>query len=255
MEKCCLLVSANSSYERSAEDLKVLTGIAVSSSSQQRLVHRQTFEAPEASAVVEEMSVDGGKVRLRTPQGEPCEWRDYKGVKLHQQAVGAYYRENDALCEWVNQQPLSQPLVCLGDGHDGIWNIYREIATPEGRREILDWYHLVENLGKVGGSQRRLDKVEALLWKGDVEGAIAKFNNWQHERVTRFINYLNHHRHRIINYDYWQSEGISIGSGAIESAVKQIGLRIKITGAQWKEENVPQVLKHRCAYLNGDFSS
>jgi hypothetical protein len=75
----------------------------------------------------------------------------------------------------VNQQPLNAPLVCLGDGHDGIWNIYREIATAEGRREILDWYHLVENLGKVGGSQRRLNKVEARLWKGDVDGAIALF--------------------------------------------------------------------------------
>lgn len=254
LEKCCLLVSANSSYERSAEDLKVLTGISVSSSSQQRLVHRQQFEAPEVSGPVEEMSVDGGKVRLRTPKGEPCEWRDYKGVNLHRQAVGAFYRENEVLTNWVNQQPLRWPLVCLGDGHDGIWNIYREIATADGRREILDWYHLVENLGKVGGSNRRLDQVEALLWQGNVDSAIAQFDDWEHERVTRFINYLNHHRTRIINYDYWQSEGISIGSGAIESTVKQIGLRIKITGAQWKEQNVSQVLRHRCAYLNGAFS-
>lgn len=96
-------MSANSSYERSAEDLKVLTGIAVSSSSQQRLVHRQTFEVPEVSGPVEEMSVDGGKVRLRTPKGKPCEWRDYKGVNLHQQAVGAFYRENEVLTDWVNQ--------------------------------------------------------------------------------------------------------------------------------------------------------
>ena len=79
----------------------------------------------------------------------------YKGVNLHQQAVGTFYQENKRLTEWVNQQPLTLPLVCLGDGHDGILNIYREIATPEGRREILDWYHLVENLGKVGSSQRR----------------------------------------------------------------------------------------------------
>lgn len=96
-------------------------------------------------------------------QGQASEWRDYKGVNLHQQAVGAFYRENERLVEWVNQQTLTLPLVCLGDEHDGIWNIYREIATPAGRREILDWYHLVENLGKVGGSQRRLNRVEALL--------------------------------------------------------------------------------------------
>ena len=27
--------------------------------------------------------------------------------------------------------------------------------------------------------------------------------------------------------------------------------RIKISGAQWNEKNVPQVLAHRSAYLNG----
>ncbi|HEY9623700.1 MAG TPA: ISKra4 family transposase, partial [Crinalium sp.] len=67
--------------------------------------------------------------------------------------------------------------------------------------------------------------------------------------------YLNKHRHRIVNYSYLQVEGVSIGSGAIESTVKQIGARIKLSGAQWKTENVPQVLLHRCAYLNGQFSN
>ena len=37
----------------------------------------------------------------------------------------------------------------------------------------------------------------------------------------------------------------------MESAIKQIGRRIKISGAQWNEQNVPQVLAHRIAYLNG----
>ncbi len=60
------------------------------------------------------------------------------------------------------------------------------------------------------------------------------------------------HRDRIINYEYHQAEQIcSIGSGSVESAVKQVDRRAKISGAQWKRENVPQVLAHRCAYLNG----
>ena len=45
--------------------------------------------------------------------------------------------------------------------------------------------------------------------------------------------------------------GLTIGSGSVESSIKQIGRRIKISGAQWKKENVAQVLKHRCSYLNG----
>ncbi len=203
---------------------------------------------------VAEMSVDGGKVRLRTPQGQPSEWRDYKGVNLHESCVGAFFQDNESLVSWVNAQPLSHPLTCLGDGHDGIWNIYQQIGSDAQRREILDWFHLVENLGKVGGSQQRLNQVEAFLWKGEVESAIRQFDDWNHERVTTFIAYLNKHRLRIVNYGYYQAEGISIGSGAIESTIKQFGQRIKLAGAQWQKDTVPQVLKQRSAYLNGRFS-
>ena len=233
-EKCCLLLSANESYERAAEDLQVLTGVAVSHSTQQRLVHRQSFDLPQVAQIVEEMSVDGSKVRLRTPKGEPSEWRDYKAVNLHECCVSAFFQANPSLVNWVNTQPLSTPVTCLGDGHDGIWNLYAAIGNSTQRREILDWYHLVENLGKVGGSGQRLDAAEARLWQGDVNGAIAQFKDWQHERVTTFIAYLTKHRHRIVNYAYYQAEGISIGSGAIESTVKQIGRRIKLLGAQWE---------------------
>jgi len=193
-------------------------------------------------------------VRLRTPQGEPCEWRDYKAVNLQEQAISAFFQDNSSLMAWVNAQPLANPLTCLGDGHDGIWNIYTQIGTSTPRREILDWYHWVENLGKVGGSQQRLDAVEKWLWQGNVDQAIEQFKGWHHERVSTFIAYLNKPRHRIVNYAYDQAEGISIGSGAVESTVKQIGQRIKLSGAQWKKDNVPQVLKHCCAYLNGQFS-
>jgi hypothetical protein len=48
---------------------------------------------------------------------------------------------------------------------------------------------------------------------------------------------------------------ISIGSGSVESTIKQIGRRVKISGAQWNRHNFAQVLKHRCAYLNGYFYS
>ena len=46
----------------------------------------------------------------------------------------------------------------------------------------------------------------------------------------------------------------SIGSGAVESAVKQIAHRVKITGAQWKAETVNNILQLRCAYLNGQLA-
>jgi len=107
----------------------------------------------------------------------------------------------------------------------------------------------------VGESRQRLTAVETVLWRGAIDLAIEQFKEWQHERIETFIAYLNHHRQRIVNCDYFKAEGISIGSGAIESTVKQIGGRIKLSGAQWNAEKVPQVLLHRCAYLNGQFSN
>lgn len=253
LEACCLRLSANVSYQRAAEDIEYLTGVQVSRSVQQRLVHRQDFALPEAESTVEELSVDGGNIRIRTPVGEPCDWKGYKAVCLHEQgAIAATFGENALMIDWVNAQPLAAVLTCLGDGHDGIWNIIHHFAPTAQRREVLDWFHLMENLHKVGGSLKRLNQAETLLWRGQVEAAIALFADCKLKQAQNFCAYLDKHRHRIINYQYHQAEQIcSIGSGAVESTVKQIDRRTKISGAQWKEKNIPQVLAHRCAYLNG----
>jgi hypothetical protein len=58
---------------------------------------------------------------------------------------------------------LNNPLICLGDGHSGVWNLFSRIAKTQQRYEILDWFHLKENLLKVGGSLKRLRQVETFL--------------------------------------------------------------------------------------------
>jgi hypothetical protein len=259
LELCCLRVSANVSYKHTEKDVELFTGIRVPAKTQQRLVQRQSFDWPQTEQPIQELSADGGKIRIRTPLGQECRWLDYKGVRLHEFATGACFQDNQQLIDWVCQQPLNCPLTCLGDGHDGVWNLIQPMAPEHQRREILDWYHLMENLEKVGGSMRRLNQARAVLWQGDVDAALALFATCNRKQATNFCAYLRKHRHRIVNYEYYQSEQICsyafggaklYGSGAVESAVKQIDRRTKISGAQWKQENVPQVLAHRCAYLN-----
>ena len=247
LEACCLRISASVSYQRAAEDVEYLTGVEVSKSVQQRLVHRQNFKSPQIQSTVEELSVDGGNIRIRTPIGKPCDWKGYKAVRLHNlAAIAASFQENSIVINWVNNQPLAPILTCLGDGHDGIWNIIREFTPEDERREILDWFHLMENLHKVGGSIQRLNLAKTLLWQGKVDDAIAVFADCKLKQAENFSAYLEKHRHRIINYQYYQAEQIcSIGSGAIESIIKQIDRRTKISGAQWKLDNVPQVLAQR----------
>uniref|UniRef100_B8HZ71 Uncharacterized protein n=1 Tax=Cyanothece sp. (strain PCC 7425 / ATCC 29141) TaxID=395961 RepID=B8HZ71_CYAP4 len=135
--------------------------------------------------------------------------------------------------------------------HEGIWNVFDQIKGEVERHEILDWYHLMENLEKVGGSLQRLAQARSLLWQGKVDETLVLFEGCQRHQTHCFCQYLRKHRHRIGNYDYLQAEEIcSIGSGAVESTVKQIDRRLKISGARWKPEHVPTVLAHRCAYLN-----
>ena len=255
LEKCCLIVSSSESYERTSKNVENLTGIKISHSTQQRLVQRYEFPEIELSEEVEEMSLDGGKVRLRTETGQDSVWRDYKAVTLQGKAVVAYFQDNQGLIDYIQQQPLPDIFSCLGDGHDGIWSLFAKIAPSEQRFEILDWYHLIEHLHAVGGSKRRLENAEQLLWDGDVEAASALFEELKFKRAINFVDYLRKHRLRIPEYGYLQRLKITIGSGAVESSIKQIGRRVKISGAQWNSVNVPQVLKHRCAYLNGLLNS
>lgn len=254
LEKSCLLLSANVSYANASRDLEVLTGMKVSHSTQQRLVHRWEFRDLEVKEEVTTISIDGGKVRLRTPKGEASEWRDYKAVSLQDQGCAAFWQENETLVNWLNRQPLAKIITCLGDGHPGVWNLMDKIATPEKRREILDWYHLKENLYKVGGSNQRLRTVETHLWHGKITAAIADFADWDGVQAQNFLAYLHRHRFRLPDYQKFQSEGITIGSGSVESTIKRLGLRLKLSGTQWKRENISQVLKHRCAYLNLAFA-
>ena len=138
LENCCLRISANVSYSQIAKDVAYLTGIQVPAKPQQRLVHQQRFPVPQAHEALPEVSVDGGKVQIRTPIGQSCQWKNYKTLATDAGIIAAYH--NNALrIDWTHQQPLVSPVTCLGDGQDGIWNIVSQMSIPEQRREILDW--------------------------------------------------------------------------------------------------------------------
>jgi len=107
----------------------------------------------------------------------------------------------------------------------------------------------MENLHKVGGSLKRLRQAETLLWQGQVDAAkalllIAPLNKLRilsttsTSTVTASSTTSTTRQNRFVR--------LALG----RSAVKQIDRRTKISGAQWNKD-VPQVLAHRCAYLNG----
>lgn len=83
LEKCCLRLCAKSSYQQASEDLKTLMGINVGHSTLHRLVQRVELPPAQATNKTATVSVDGGKICLRSEETGQGEWRDYKLVNLH----------------------------------------------------------------------------------------------------------------------------------------------------------------------------
>ena len=77
------------------------------------------------------------------------------------------------------------------------------------------------------------------MWQGKVAQARTLFEQECPKRGRKFLAYIEKHRHRLPNYELLQTEyQISIGSGSVESAIKQIDRRLKISGAQWNVHSV-----------------
>lgn len=70
LEKCCLRLTSNESYQNAETEIEALTGMKVGHTRLHRLVQRTEFSIPDAKGAVTEVSVDGGKVRLRSSQDE-----------------------------------------------------------------------------------------------------------------------------------------------------------------------------------------
>jgi len=57
-----------------SQTIVALTGVKVGHSTQHRLVQRQEFELPSSKQAISEVSIDGGKVRLRGLQRTQTLW-------------------------------------------------------------------------------------------------------------------------------------------------------------------------------------
>jgi len=241
LKETCLIIGANESYQNAEKDLERLTGIFVSSSTVHELVNKTELEEDCPDEVIEEICVDGGNMSMKSGKYE-----QFKTSRVNGKWHFARFKEDDKLVEKLQSLNLGKPVLFLGDGHDGVWNVFDEISCK--RVEILDWYHLKENLYKQPLEKEKLKEIESLLWKGEKDKAMQQFREG-----NNFRKYLKKNYGRLINYNYFKEEGLTIGSGAVESSVKQIKSRTNIAGARWSEKGCRKILSLRCYYLNGSY--
>ena len=164
---------------------------------------------------------------------------------------------------WVGPHTV---VVIVGDGAEWIWNR----ATMFVRRcEILDFWHAMEHAWDFArscygeGSQqadRWVHQIAEDLKAGKVEAVIARLKRMRpktpelREKLQSLIAYYSQHAGRM-HYDEYLRLGYGIGSGAVESAHKQvIHARFRQAGMRWSEAGARRLLALRLLLLNDNWA-
>lgn len=146
-------------------------------------------------------------------------------------------------------------LSAVHDGGPWCWRL--SAATYPEAVEILDWPHGLEHLSNVAKAafgeatpqaQTWYEAAEALLWAGAVEKVLDKWRELPRRRgergktIRKGRDYVQEHRARM-RYQEFREQEYPIGSGSMESAVKNVvQWRMKRGGARWAEERVNPML-------------
>jgi len=134
--------------------------------------------------------------------------------------------------------------------------------------QVVDWSHAKERLWTVakavygeGSAEAALwaEAREGELWQGQVEEVVKALEKLSTERpelpeiVRQSVGYFAGNKERM-RYQRFRMAGYPIGSGTIESAVKNVvHRRMKRPGQGWKWENVNPMLAALCELHSGRF--
>jgi len=157
-------------------------------------------------------------------------------------------------------------VVIVGDGAEWIWNRAQMFVR---RCEILDFWHALEHAWGFARlcygeqSPRAMAWVHAIgedLRAGKVEQVIARLQRMRpktpelREKLQGLIDYYRAHAGRM-HYEEYLRLGYGIGSGAVESAHKQVvHARFRQAGMRWSEAGARRLLALRLLLWNDDWA-
>lgn len=231
------------------------------------------------------MSVDAGKVRSPQQSREAdkgLEWFECRlgligPAREHSQAPTFYVggahgvQEVEGLfrllaAAWRMGGRGKRRLVFCADGAEWIW---RRVALwfPEAV-QVVDIYHVGEHVGSAAAACWGENSPKARRWKQQARamllapGGPARIRQkLRHElehgqpvdrqKLQTEYNYLHEHRDRM-PYAKLHAEGLPVGSGAMESGVKQVSTqRLRLPGMMWTRQGADRMVALRAAHLSG----
>lgn len=225
------------------------------------------------------MSLDGGMIHLR---GEG--WKEFKVGTIfevvsgwavsadnaagEQQVKGVNLRYTAVLGSAEQFAPQMWALALQGgalsaarlsitaDGAAGIWQWVADYSP--GEVEIVDWYHALSHLTLAAQALYPQDEQRATAWLAARQEDL--FNGHIDRIIQRLDEaFLSDHAHyfdthyRRMQYAAFCQQDYPIGSGTVESGIKQFKARLTEAGMRWSRPAAEKMLLIRALVLGDQF--
>ena len=225
------------------------------------------------------LSLDGGMVNIR---GEG--WKEFKsgvvfdveprtaqdqalndiidlahGVKMAYTAVlGSVTQFAPAF--WAlavaHKVPRAAESSVTADGAEWIWPLVDDLFPDSV--QIVDWYHATQHLAQAAQALFPDHPEQAERWDAQQRTALFRGEIWKithpldRAGLTDHSRYFHTHQRRM-QYQAFREQGYPIGSGTVESGIKQFKARLTGPGMRWSRPAAERMLVVRAAVLSHDF--
>lgn len=225
------------------------------------------------------VSIDGGMVHIRGEGWkemkvgaigdvvEKCEQEGQEaeaeaGVKVVDVGYAAVLGSPEAFgpALWAlaveKEVPQAAETSVTADGAPWIWNVAADLF-PDGV-QIVDWYHACEHLAGAAHALHPEDAERARrwyerrrdnLWLGELRPITTPL---EEAGLSDQAQYFHTHQRRM-RYQEFREDGYPIGSGTVESGIKQFKARLSGPGMRWSRAGAERMLVIRGAVLAGTF--
>jgi hypothetical protein len=157
-----------------------------------------------------------------------------------------------------HELPRAARSSVTADGAEWIWNLAADLFPDS--TQIVDWYHATQHLAQAAHALFPEDDTRAEAWYRQMHTPLFHGDIWkithplQQAGLADHARYFEHHQRRM-QYQEFREEGWLIGSGSVESAIKQYKTRLTGPGMRWSRPNAERMLVLRSAVLSSEFDA
>lgn len=154
--------------------------------------------------------------------------------------------------------PQAMEVATTADGAEWIWNLTNDYFPQSV--QIVDWYHATEHVAQAAGALHPQDAAAAQRWNqvqrqalylGEVSRLTAPLEK---AGLASYAHYFHVHQRRM-QYQEFRERGYPIGSGTVESSIKQFKQRLTGPGMRWARSAAERMLVIRSAVMAHTFDA